>query len=69
MSNVLIPLGALLISIFIPLKIPKRELFAEMKSGSAIGYRFFQVWYFLLKYLVPLAIIVVLPHLIGVLSF
>nr|MDH3087417.1 sodium-dependent transporter [Bacillus velezensis]WEY80580.1 sodium-dependent transporter [Bacillus velezensis] len=68
-SNVLIPLGALLISIFVPLKIPKQELFAEMKSGSAIGYRFFQVWYFLLKYLVPLAIIVVLLHLIGVLSF
>ena len=40
-SNVLLPLGALLISIFIPLKIAKTELFDEMKQGSNIGTFFF----------------------------
>ncbi|MDR4341712.1 hypothetical protein FOS10_34720, partial [Bacillus thuringiensis] len=33
-SNVLMPLGALLISLFIPLRISKRELWEEMRNGS-----------------------------------
>ena len=41
-SNVLMPLGALLISIFIPLKISKTELFEEMKQGSKVGEDLFQ---------------------------
>ena len=39
-SNVLMPLGALLISIFIPLKISKTELFEEMKKVRKSGEPF-----------------------------
>ncbi len=32
-SNILMPLGALLIAVFVPLKIPKEELFAELRRA------------------------------------
>jgi len=64
-SNVLMPLGALLISIFIPLKISKTELFDEMKQGSKIGKTFFNIWFYLLKYLTPVAIIIVFLDALG----
>ncbi|MFN2746851.1 sodium-dependent transporter [Bacillus sp. z60-18] len=68
-SNVLMPLGALFISIFVPLKLSKRDLFEEMKSGSKAGRGFFLVWFYLLRFLVPLAIVLVFLNLIGVFSF
>lgn len=43
-SNILMPLGALLISIFVPLKIPKQDLFDELKSGSNLKRKWFAVW-------------------------
>mgnify|MGYP000903221934 FL=1 len=65
-SNVLMPLGALLISIFIPLKLSKTDLFNEMKQGSNVGKLFFNSWYYLLKYVTPIAIIVVFLDALGV---
>jgi len=65
-SNVLMPLGALLISIFIPLKISKTELFEELKQGSKVGRTFFNIWFYLLKYLTPVAIIIVFLDALGV---
>jgi len=68
-SNVLMPLGALLISIFIPLKLSKTELFAEMKQGSKVGKFFFNVWFYLLKYLTPVAISIVFLDALGVFNW
>lgn len=68
-SNVLMPSGALLISLFIPLKISKSELLAEMRNGSNAGKTFFYTWFYLLRFIVPLAIIIVFLNLIGILSF
>lgn len=65
-SNILMPLGALLISIFIPFKIPRERLLEEISSGSSIGKKIFASWYLLLKYLVPIAIIIVYLDLIGI---
>lgn len=65
-SNILMPLGALLISIFVSRKIPKAELFAELKQGSNVGYAFFSICYFSLKYIVPIAIIVVFIDAAGI---
>ncbi len=58
-SNVLMPLGALLISIFIPLKLSKKDLFDELRQGSNVGKFFFYIWFYLLKYVTPIAIIIV----------
>jgi len=58
-SNILMPLGALLIAIYVSWKIPKKDLYAELKQGSNVGYALFSICYFLLKYIVPIAIIIV----------
>ncbi|QOS98760.1 sodium-dependent transporter [Brevibacterium sp. JNUCC-42] len=58
-SNILMPLGALLISIFVAWKMKRDILLAEVKQGTTGSFVWFKAWYFLLKYVVPVAIIVV----------
>nr|MDH3093269.1 sodium-dependent transporter [Bacillus velezensis] len=65
-SNVLMPLGALLIAVFVPLKIPKQMLFDELKSGSGIKRKWFAVWLLLIRYVAPVAIIIVFLHVLGI---
>lgn len=65
-SNILMPLGALLISIFVPLKIKKKVLQAELLEQSRIGKNAFNVWFFIMRYMIPLVIIVVFLDAIGV---
>ncbi|AUM63382.1 hypothetical protein C0R09_01775 [Brevibacillus laterosporus] len=63
-SNILMPLGALLISIFVAWKMKRDILLAEVQQGSTGKVVWFKAWYFLLKYLVPVAIIVVFISLL-----
>lgn len=65
-SNILLPVGALLISIFVPLKISKEALFAELLQGSSISRKIFVMWYILLKYLAPIVIIFVFLDVLGI---
>ena len=65
-SNVLMPLGALLIAVFVPLKISKQMLFDELKSGSGIKRKWFAVWLLLIRYVAPVAIIIVFLHVLGI---
>ena len=65
-SNMLMPLGALLISIFVPLKMSKRALLQELQQGSSISKKIFTCWYFLLKYVSPIVIIVVFLDVLGI---
>jgi len=65
-SNMLMPLGALLIAIFVPLKVSKKDLLHELKQGSTIGRKVFMCWYLLLKYVSPIVIIVVFLDAIGI---
>ncbi|MDA1475053.1 sodium-dependent transporter [Bacillus changyiensis] len=65
-SNILMPIGALLIAVFVPLKIPKDELFAELKQGSSISRKAFAVWLLLIRYVAPVVIIIVFLDVIGV---
>jgi NSS family neurotransmitter:Na+ symporter len=65
-SNILMPLGALLIAIFVPLKMKREVLVAEISAGSNNGKRWFAVWLLLLRYLAPVAIIIVFLDVIGI---
>ncbi|RKD68807.1 NSS family neurotransmitter:Na+ symporter [Sinobaca qinghaiensis] len=64
-SNILLPLGALLISIFVPLKMKKPELKHELLTGTSLHTRYFEVWYFLIKYVTPAAIVIAMLDLLG----
>lgn len=68
-SNILMPLGALLISIFVGFKIPRKTLLKEISSGSTYGKKIFAIWFLIIKYVAPIAIIIVFLDVIGVLQF
>lgn len=67
-SNILMPIGALLIAIFVGFKMPKAVLMEEISSGSSMGKRVFAAWFLVIKYVVPIAIIIVFLDVVGVLK-
>ncbi|MBP2240786.1 NSS family neurotransmitter:Na+ symporter [Cytobacillus eiseniae] len=58
-SNILLPFGALLISIFVSFKMKKDLLKSELIQGSKGLHFVFTIWYFLMRFIVPIVIIVV----------
>ncbi|TCJ02180.1 sodium-dependent transporter [Cytobacillus praedii] len=58
-SNILMPIGALLISIFVSFKMKKDLLRSELIQGKKSLNFIFTVWFFLMRYVVPLVIIIV----------
>lgn len=65
-SNILLPLGALLIALFVPLKMKREVLIREMQANTSRGRRFFALWLLLIKYVSPIAIILVFLHSLGI---
>lgn len=58
-SNILLPLGVFLISIFVSLKIKKSTLREELLQHSRLGASAFHIWFFIMRYVIPVAIIIV----------
>lgn len=54
-----LPLGALLISLFVSYQLKKEDVFAELGKGSSGPKPWMTVWYFFIKFFVPLAILVI----------
>ncbi|MEJ8545410.1 sodium-dependent transporter [Brevibacillus borstelensis] len=65
-SNVLMPLGALLIALFVPLKLKQELLVKELQVSKEWGKRAFVIWLMLLKYVAPVAIILVFLSTLGI---
>lgn len=68
-SNVLMPIGAFLIAIFTGWVVPRKVLVDEISKGSHLGKKIFALWFVVIKYVVPLAIMMVFLDVIGVLTF
>ncbi|MFT4414022.1 sodium-dependent transporter [Fredinandcohnia humi] len=66
-SNVLLPIGALFISIFVSYKIPRNELLKELRLGSNLHIPLFQTWFVLIRYIVPVVIVIVFLDSLGIL--
>lgn len=64
-SNLALPIGALFISLFIGYQMKRIQVQKEFESGSNLGPRFFKLWYVLIRYIVPVAIILVFFSSIG----
>ncbi len=64
-SNILLPVGALLIAVFIPLRMSREVLMAEFTTGNTIGRKLFATWLLFIKYVVPIAIVLVFLHALG----
>lgn len=65
-SNILMPIGALMMAIFVSCKMKKSALFEELKQGSTIRYGIFNTWFFLIRYVAPVLIIAVMLDVLGV---
>lgn len=61
-SNVMLPLGNLLIAIFIVHKVDKNLVEQEFFSGSRISTSYYRVWRFLMTFIVPVIIAIVLMY-------
>ncbi|MBU9721760.1 MULTISPECIES: sodium-dependent transporter [Bacillaceae] len=65
-SNIMLPLGALLISLFVPYRVKKAVIYEELTKGSNMNKHIFNIWYFLVKYIIPVVIILVFLNVLGI---
>lgn len=58
-SNIALPVGALFISLFIGYQMKRIKVQKEFETGADPGRSLFKLWYFLIRYIVPIMIILV----------
>ncbi len=63
-SNVMLPLGNLCIAIFVGYVLKKSFIKQELLQGSKMGEGYFNVFYTLIKFIVPIVIVIVLANMI-----
>ena len=59
----MLPLGGLVMSIFVGYVVPRNEVEATLRPFMG---RYFDIWYFSLRYIAPVALFIVILNLIGV---
>lgn len=65
-SNVLLPIGALLITLFVSMKMKRSALWEELQRGSRVKRGLFEAWFFLVRYVCPVLILAVMMDVLGV---
>jgi NSS family neurotransmitter:Na+ symporter len=65
-ATYMMPIGALLFTLFIGWYLPKAEVYDELSNSGQLKTRYFQIYYFIIRYLAPLALLIVL--LAGIIS-
>ncbi|MDM5336896.1 sodium-dependent transporter [Fictibacillus enclensis] len=64
-SNILLPLGALFIALFVGFRYPKNKLYDEFTSGATVGRKSFALWLLLIRYVTPIVILIVFLNQVG----
>ncbi|MDM5197743.1 sodium-dependent transporter [Fictibacillus enclensis] len=64
-SNILLPLGALFIALFVGFRYPKNKLYDEFTSGATAGRKSFALWLLLIRYVTPIVILIVFLNQVG----
>jgi len=65
-ANVMLPVGGLLIAVFSVWVMKRDDSLQELDMGDSAGYR---LWYFLVRYVTPVAVLVVLLNVTGLIDF
>jgi NSS family neurotransmitter:Na+ symporter len=65
-ATYMMPIGALLFTLFIGWYLPKADVHDELSNSGQLKARYFKIYYFIIRYLAPLALLIVL--LAGILS-
>lgn len=64
-SNILMPLGCLLLALFVPWKMKKAVLIEEFQQGSNNVKKWFALWLLVIRYVAPVLIIIVFVNMLG----
>jgi NSS family neurotransmitter:Na+ symporter len=68
-ANLLLPIGGLLIVIFVGWQLKKKDVLDEFSSQGSFHSRFFKVYMFIVKFIAPIAIAIVFLNVIGIINF
>lgn len=68
-SNILLPLGGLLIVLFVAWIFGKDKLKAEISSGGKYKVRYFSIYLFIIRFIAPVAIALVFMNGLGLIKF
>ncbi|WP_338750871.1 sodium-dependent transporter [Bacillus sp. FJAT-52991] len=64
-ANIGMPIGALFISIFVGYRMKRNDVYEEITRGSSMSPKLFGIWYFCVKYVAPVAIILIFLQSFG----
>ena len=64
-ANIMLPLGGLFIALFAGWQMRRKSSLHELGTGDGAGFR---LWFFLIRYITPLAVVVVFLNAIGVIT-
>ncbi|MCM3761810.1 sodium-dependent transporter [Alkalihalobacillus oceani] len=64
-SNIMLPLGCLFIALFIVHRMDRKLVSEEFTAGNSLSASWLSLWLFLMKWVVPLTIIVVFINMLG----
>lgn len=67
-SNILLPLGNLLIALFIGFKMNRKFMKEEFMLAGNWSAGLFNAWFFLMRYIVPVTIIIVFLNMLGLIG-
>lgn len=59
-ATYMMPIGALLFTLFIGWYLPKVDVYDELSNSGRLKARYFKIYYFIVKYIAPLALIIIL---------
>lgn len=68
-SNILLPLGGMLIALFLGWQIKRNDTYDELSNGGTKRLRLFKVFLVVIKFIAPIAIAMVFLHQVGLLKF
>lgn len=58
-SNILLPIGCLLIAVFISFRMDQAIVKREFQMGNQLSLKWFKLWKFLMRYIIPIIILIV----------
>ena len=67
-SNVLLPLGGMLIAIFVGWFVKRSDFYAELSNENTFKLKFFNAFYAIIKFVAPVAIAIVFLYSVGLLK-
>ncbi len=67
-SNILLPIGGILICIFAGWYLNKAILYSEISNNGSLKIYFFKLYVFILRYIAPVCILLILLNVLGILN-